>query len=257
MTPTQAGALLLYAARIDNRLGTLGKEEARGWAEVLDGLDFERCRRAIVKHYQESDGRIMPSHIRALARTTTDGDRGPVVLSPEVEGARGGRAEEPHAGEVLCPRCVMVHRPEESCEEFSRNRRARLPRPIGATVKAITDAPDEGLSGVPSLVHERALQRARAERGNIPWTPPREPAEEGGAPREERDEVDLAPSLAVLAALRDAPARSCLVCMAGPSGRPTFADVPEGRAAHRTVFGHDPRAEVPQRAEGATSGAVD
>jgi hypothetical protein len=256
MTPTQAGALLLYAARIDNRLGTLGKEEAKGWAEVLDGLDFERCRRAVVKHYQESDERIMPVHIRRLARTITDVSDSPIEIEPPV--SRSGRQlDEPHAGEVLCPECAMIHRREESCEEFMANRErfADRRRELAGVSRSLTAAPAEG-SAPPSPTHERALQRARAERGSIPWTPPpveEPPVDDAGAPREERDVVDLAPSAQVLDSLRRAPMRSCLVCVAGPSGAPMFADVAEGRAAHRVVFGHDPRSDVPQR-EGASAG---
>lgn len=243
MRGSEALTIMLYAARIDPRLGTPGEEDGRAWAPLLAGLDPRRCLAAVDKHYAGSTERIMPAHIRALARTVGDVADEPVEIEPLV--TRTGRQVEPHAGEVLCPSCALIHRRDESCEEFARNRRSQLPRPIGATVKAITDAPES-----PSPARERALQRARAERGNVPWSPPREgPPEDGGAPREERDEVDVSPSVAVLASLRGAPARSCVVCAAGPSGAPVFMDVPEGRAAHRAVFGHDPRSSTPQQAE--------
>jgi hypothetical protein len=254
MRDSQALTIMLYAARIDPRLGTPGEEDGRAWAPLLEGLDPGRCLAAVDRHYRESNERIMPSDIRKLARTMTDMDQGPVELSPLVAGG-SARVEEPHAGEVLCPACALVHRPDESCGEFAANRRAKLPRPIGQVVREITDAPEEGLSGRPSAVHERALARARAERGNVPWKPPVDvdAPEDAGPPREERDpdSANVAPSVQDLQALRDAAARRCRVCSA------VFLDAPDGRTAHRTVFGHDPRSDVPQppTPEGVTADA--
>jgi hypothetical protein len=247
MRDTEAAALLTYAASIDSRLGTPGVQDAKRWAELLEGLDRNRCLAAIKKHYQESDERIMPAHIRRLARSITDVAAEPIEIEPLV--SRSGQQLEPHAGEVLCPDCLLIHRRDESCEEFARNRRRELPRPLASTVKAITDGTDTPAS----QAQERALQRARAERGNVPWTAPREePPEDPGRPREERDVVDVTLTVEALAALRNAPVRSCLVCAVGPSGlRAVFTDTAEGRAAHHEVFRHEPRADR----EGASTGA--
>jgi hypothetical protein len=243
MTPKEAGALLTYAARIDPRLGTPGREDAYAWAELLDGLDFARCSAAIKRHYRDSDVRIMPSHIRALARSTTDGDAGPVVLSPRVAGLPGAVIEEPHAGEALCPRCALIHRPDTSCEDFARLRRP-WPRPISRVVREITDAP----ASPSDVSRTRALQRARAERGvqaaEAPWQPPEAPPVEEHAerPAEERDYVS--DGLAIT--LEDLPPHglgpsACAVCRpSGDGRRPVFLDYPAGRTAHE-AFGHRPR----------------
>lgn len=257
MDLAETGTLLTMIARVDPRFGTPGTQDALGWHDLIGHLSLARCMAAFRKHYSESTERIMPADIRRLARTIED--EGPAVLTPYTAGSIEGSVEEPHAGEILCPSCALIHRREESCEGFARNRRPKLPRPLASVGRELTAAPAQSFAP-PSPVHERALQRARAERGNVPWSPPQStqepPEDDSGAPREERDVVDLAPSTQVLSSLRDAPMRSCQVCVAGPSGAPLFADVPEGRAAHRAVFGHDPRSGVPQR-EGATSGAVD
>lgn len=243
MRPSEALTIMLYAARIDRRLGTPGEEDGRAWAPLLDGLDPARCLAAVDRHYRESGESIMPSDIRRLARTTTDGEAQSATVAPP--------------GEILCPKCARVHRPEESCEALELR---RWPRPIGGVVKAITEEPES-----PSdAARERALQRARAERGNIPVDrrsqyereagPARaagvevggytyEPPEDAGPPREERDYVsdgravtaeDLPPV--------GLPASRC-ACGA------MWLDYPAGRSAHRAVFGHDPHR---QRAE-ATS----
>lgn len=279
MDLAEAGALLTYAASCDRRIGTPGKQDAIRWADLLEGMTFERCKAAIRKHYQESDEVIMPAHIRRLARTTTDGVSGPVELEPLV--TRSGRQVEPHAGEVLCPDCAMVHRRDESCAEFARYRRRELPRPIASTVATVAEALTPALEPPASAVHERALQRARRERGNVPWSRPERPAHarhdplvegdpayaptepppesEVERPAEERDYQHQSGAIT----LEDLPPAglgpsACQRCRPNEAGaRPVFLDYPAGRSAHRAMFGHDPVGVVPVRVEGVSAGAVD
>lgn len=103
MTPSQAALLLGLAASYDSR--TTGRADAEAWAAALDGLDYERCRKAVIRHYAENTDRIMPAHIRRLARTTTDLHHG------DAAGTRGVLP----TGEALCGTCKAVHRPEEPC----------------------------------------------------------------------------------------------------------------------------------------------
>lgn len=231
MDLAEAGALLTYAASCDRRIGTPGKQDAIRWADLLEGMTFERCKAAIRKHYQESDEVIMPAHIRRLARTTTDGDApASAMMTPP--------------GEILCGDCGRVHRPDESCAELVAR---PWPRPIASTVKALTAEPE------PSAAQERALARARAERGNIPWSPPREPAAEDPRERpvEERDYQYQPGAITEQDLPGDAPAMRC-ACGA------VFLDYPAGRTAHVKVFSHEPRPQrqAPQRqdSEAATSG---
>lgn len=62
MSPGDAARLLSLAACFDQR--TIGPEDAIAWADALEGLDPAECAEAIRFHFRESDGRLMPSHIR-------------------------------------------------------------------------------------------------------------------------------------------------------------------------------------------------
>lgn len=223
-----AAKLLTYAASCDPRIGTPGKQDAIRWADLLDGLDPQRCMEAIRRHYRESPERVMPGHIRALARTTTDGDAG-VSQVPTP------------AGEVLCGACGAVHRPGEACGALVAR---PFPRPLASVAREVTAAPVTAAESA----RERALQRARGERGisgdGAPWAvepPPDEP--HAARPVEERDYAYAAGAVTV----QDAPppglpASSCYACPAGGSGdRVAFLDYPAGRSAHRSMFGHDPQ----------------
>lgn len=85
--------LLTLAAAYDSR--TVGESDVQAWLLALADLPFDRCRDAVVRHYSTETDRIMPGHVRRLARTTTGGSTPP--------------------GEVMCPSCHAVHGPRESC----------------------------------------------------------------------------------------------------------------------------------------------
>lgn len=99
MTPLQTLELLTYANQIDPRVEVTA-ETTGIWHDMLGDLDVTRCRAAVVRHYRTSAERMMPSHIRALARTTT-GPTGPV-------------------GD-WCERCKGVHEPTEDCSVLVGN----------------------------------------------------------------------------------------------------------------------------------------
>ena len=101
MNRAAAARLLTLSAAFDSR--TIGETDVEAWTLALDGLDVDRCKTAIVKHYRESTDRVMPAHIRRLARTTT-GDPGVI----------------PETGEAFCGDCKGVHRPRESCAVLAR-----------------------------------------------------------------------------------------------------------------------------------------
>lgn len=95
ISPAQAAKLLAFASAIDQR--TVGEADALAWADLLDGLDFDRCVDAVRRHYRESTDRLMPAHVRRLARTTSD------------VGISSGAA-------WTCPECKLVHHEHEPCD---------------------------------------------------------------------------------------------------------------------------------------------
>ena len=124
------GTGLRLKAMPENSLFGMSNADAQAWAKALDGLDFARCEDAIVKHYRENTERLMPAHIRRLARTTTD----------ITHGATAATAPATSDGDVLCGDCKLMHRPAEHCTvlvaDDSRWRKAvnmfRRPTEIGA-----------------------------------------------------------------------------------------------------------------------------
>ena len=132
MNRADAARLLALAAAYDCR--TVGETDVAAWHLALDGLDPERCKAAIVRHYRESTDRVMPAHIRRLARTTTD----------LTHGSTGTVADDD--GNTLCGSCKLMHRPAEHCSvlvaDDSRWRRAlaMFRRPAELTNPNPTDA---------------------------------------------------------------------------------------------------------------------
>jgi len=86
MTPTEAAALLAIAAAYDNRQPN--PETAQAWALALDGLRFEDCRDAIVRHFQTSTDWVMPPHVIAEVkriRSKRITDHPPLTPPPGTE----------------------------------------------------------------------------------------------------------------------------------------------------------------------------
>jgi hypothetical protein len=94
---SQAAELLTLAAAFDQR--TISREDASAWALALGGLDFGKCREAVVTHYAHETNRIMPGHIRRLAASRT----GPSTVVTED-------------GRIECGSCYLVHYRHEACE---------------------------------------------------------------------------------------------------------------------------------------------
>lgn len=61
MTPSQAAALLTLCSAYDNRKPDA--DQARAWALVLDGCDYEDAQAAVVRHYRESRDWLMPADV--------------------------------------------------------------------------------------------------------------------------------------------------------------------------------------------------
>jgi Zn-finger protein len=99
MNRADVARLLSLSAAFDAR--TIGEADVAAWLLALDGLDPTRCRDAIVKHYRESTDRIMPAHIRRLARTTND-------VGVSLLGYNGEDG-------INCPECKLVHHEHEPC----------------------------------------------------------------------------------------------------------------------------------------------
>ena len=162
MTPAEAAVILAKASSFDAR--TVGRADAQSWAEALHGLDPKRCLAAVVKHYSESTERLMPAHVRHLARTTTD-----IVHGMHPADA----ARTLPDGSALCGTCKGVHGPAETCAvlvaDDSRWRRAlatgrampRLPR--GQRRMLALDAPPRDVDEVTAAANDLERERQLAE----------------------------------------------------------------------------------------------
>lgn len=119
MNRADVARLLTLAAAYDSR--TIGDGDVAAWELALSGLDVERCKAAIVKHYQESTDRVMPAHIRRIARTTT-----------------GAPGVIPETGEAYCGTCKGIHRPIEPCTVLARPEGFK--QLIAAAFRSVADA---------------------------------------------------------------------------------------------------------------------
>lgn len=70
MKATEAAALLTVAAAFDNRKPDA--DQAHAWAAALDGLRFEDCREAVIRHYRASREWMMPSDVIGGVRKLRD-----------------------------------------------------------------------------------------------------------------------------------------------------------------------------------------
>jgi hypothetical protein len=64
MTPGDTARLLAKAAAFDQR--TIGAADVAAWHEAVGDLDAGDALAAVTRHYQRTDQRIMPSHLRIL-----------------------------------------------------------------------------------------------------------------------------------------------------------------------------------------------
>ena len=65
MTPADTARVLSKAAAFDQR--TIGAADVAVWHEAVGDLDAADALAAVTRHYQNTDQRIMPSHLRRLA----------------------------------------------------------------------------------------------------------------------------------------------------------------------------------------------
>lgn len=72
MTPADTARLLAKAAAFDQR--TIGAADVAAWHEAVGDLDAGDALAAVTRHYQRTDQRIMPSHLRQLV-TEIDRER--------------------------------------------------------------------------------------------------------------------------------------------------------------------------------------
>lgn len=66
MKPSEATAVLAVAASFDRR--TVGEADARAWAIVLEGVEPQDARDAVIEHYTESREFVFPADVLAIVR---------------------------------------------------------------------------------------------------------------------------------------------------------------------------------------------
>jgi hypothetical protein len=64
MTPADTARVLAKAAAFDQR--TIGAADVAAWHEAIGDLDAADALAAVTRHFQQTEQRIMPSHIRRL-----------------------------------------------------------------------------------------------------------------------------------------------------------------------------------------------
>jgi hypothetical protein len=64
MTPGDTTRVLSKAAAFDQR--TIGAADVAAWHEAIGDLDVNDALAAVTRHYQHTDQRIMPAHLRRL-----------------------------------------------------------------------------------------------------------------------------------------------------------------------------------------------
>ena len=95
MKESDAAAVLALAAAFDKR--TIGETDVRAWGIALGALSPERCLQAVARYYGENSRPIMPSDVKMLARTTTDGD------NTRSQAAQQPVSPEPAPGDPTTP----------------------------------------------------------------------------------------------------------------------------------------------------------
>lgn len=70
MTHDDVVDVLAKVAAYDQR--TVGQADVLAWHEALSDVDRSAALTAVTRHYRESTDRLMPAHIRRLARTIRD-----------------------------------------------------------------------------------------------------------------------------------------------------------------------------------------
>jgi hypothetical protein len=66
VTRAEAAQLLALAQAYDRR--TVGRADVMAWADALQDLHPNECADAIREYFRDSDGWLMPSHVRAIVK---------------------------------------------------------------------------------------------------------------------------------------------------------------------------------------------
>jgi hypothetical protein len=90
MTPAEVVDVLAKCAAYDQR--TVGSVDVMAWFDVIGDLDRDDALAAVTRHYRDTADRIMPAHVRQLARQI-HADRRRVEQCHEVR-ALPGRFED-------------------------------------------------------------------------------------------------------------------------------------------------------------------
>lgn len=61
MNQTEVGKILTYVSAVDNR--KLTKEAVLAWHQIIGDFVFEDAMEAVVRHFKESSGWLMPVHV--------------------------------------------------------------------------------------------------------------------------------------------------------------------------------------------------
>jgi hypothetical protein len=131
MTLDDTGIVLKKAAAFDQR--TIGAGDVLAWHEIINHLDLSDCLLAVGNHYRDQRDRVMPADIRKLATVIRD--------------AREARQRQADSRAAIAPGTADR----------------------SADVKALVTSVAAKL---PQMgIHQRAVARARRERGR-PATPP-------------------------------------------------------------------------------------
>lgn len=141
MNKKETALILAAAAARDQR--TVGEADVLAWQEDLADIDYPTAHDALRRHFRESTDRLMPAHIRRLARVIRDEHRS----QHEVRAL-------PSRYEPDTTRDVRVQQGMAQCRQVLGPILARLR--AGAAPAVELSAEEQ--------IRERALARARAER---------------------------------------------------------------------------------------------
>jgi len=143
MTPDEVAIVLTKASAFDQR--TIGEADVMAWHEVLADIPVDDALAAVTEHYRESSTRLWPADLRRLAADIDHRRRG-AARAREIEAV----AEQEQLG-----RGPAVDRHAETAALLGE-------------VLARISSPDI------DPVRERAIARARKERGRPTPTPARQ-----------------------------------------------------------------------------------
>ena len=143
MTPDEVAIVLTKASAFDQR--TIGETDVMAWHEVLVDIAVDDALAAVTEHYRDSSTRLWPADLRRIA----------AGIDHRRRGAERRREIEAVAEQEQLGRGPAVDRHAETAALLGE-------------VLARVSSPDA------DPVRERALARARKERGRPAPTPPRQ-----------------------------------------------------------------------------------